>query len=247
MYKELLIHPECLREKSVLPWCARQLAAAACDAFPVDPAIFQRGADGKNLQAVYGRVDDGEGWGVPPKIFFGGGKGFLRITGLGEEGVRLLDAEAATLATAIANYLGSPYTFRLNQGECTVSRSRPTLYRINNLALSKKMPVINAHRGSNGNKCTLESVEPLIRRAIIGGIVSQARYLGLEREIGTDDMLGLRILDGAPTMMRIKKEVRLHALVVGNLVFSIDLDLNGPWLAGTLRSRGFGLIRRKRF
>lgn len=253
MYKELLIFPEKMKGQVIYPDIARELVAEAADAFPINSMIFSRMPDGKNVQGVYGDAGDGEGWGLPPRIFFGGGQGFIRVTGLGQEGSDLLGSEASMIATAVAAKLG-PYSFKINDGTCTVQRSRPFLYRIGRLILSKKLTVMNAHKDTDG-RCTLESVSPLIRRAIIGGIVSQARFLdqnsggmsgSLESVIGTDDMLGLRIIDGSAGIIKVKKNERLHALVVSNLVFSLDLDLRGPWLAGILRSRGFGLIRKER-
>jgi hypothetical protein len=67
-----------------------------------------------------------------------------------------------------------------------------------------------------------------------------------EREIGTDDMLGLRLLDCK--WLGIKaipgKDPKAYCLFAHGLVFSIDLDLQGPWLGGHLRNLGFGLIRK---
>lgn len=252
MYKELLIFPDGLRDQMVYPDVARELVAEAADAFPVNPLIFNRMPDGKTVQGTYGSAEDGEGWGIPPRIFFGGGRGFIRITGLGAAGAALLEAEAATIGTAVAMKLGTPYSFKMNEGECEVKRSRPHLYRVKQLVLSKKTAAMNAHKSADG-RFTRNSVEPLIRRAVIGGIISQARFLDeqchgpavMEAEIGTDDMLGLRILEGEVVIGKIKKDARVHALIVTNLVFSVDLELKGPWLSGLLRSRGYGLIRKE--
>src|SRR6218665_3094904 len=53
------------------------------------------------------------------------------------------------------------------------------------------------------------------------------------------------LLDGKEILGRIKKDDKVHALIVRDLVISLDLDLGGPWYAGHLRSRGYGLIRKE--
>jgi hypothetical protein len=250
MYQELLIFPEALKNKPLFPDVARELVAAATDAFPVDPRIFHR-HDGKPIQGTYGSPEDGEGWGVPPSVCFDAARGCIRVIGLGPEGVGLVRDGAPLLGTAVAMHLGNtPYTFKSLSGDCTVERSYPTIYRVRRLVVSKKLNTINSHKTADG--FTLESVEPLIRRALIGGLVSQARFLdeacgsgGREAAIGTDEMIGLRVLEGKPVIGRIKKDTQAHALIVCDLVVSLDLALRGPWFAGNLRSRGYGRIRKE--
>jgi hypothetical protein len=252
MYAELLIFPDALREQSLFPDAARKLVALATDKFPINPLVFNRQDDGMTVQGGYGTPEDGEGWGVPPVISFGSSRGCIRLVGLGPQGVEILANEAPILGTAIARHLGnSPYKFKTYSGDCTIEQGRPALYRIRQLVISKKINVINAHKRPDGT-LTLESVDQLIRRAILGGILSQARFLDdscgdLSRSsaIGTDDMVGLRILDGSITFGLIKTGTRAHALIVRNLVFSLNLTLSGPWYAGLLRSRGYGLIRKE--
>jgi hypothetical protein len=251
MYTELLIFPEALRGKPLFPDVARELVAEATDAFAVDPLLFNRQPDGKTVQGCYGTVRDGEGWGVPPAVCFGASRGCIRLIGLGPTGASAVTEAAPTLGAAIAMHLGnSPYTFKTLSGNCSVARSHPTVYRVRQLAVSKKLQTINRHKEED--VLTLQSVDPLIRRALIGGLLSQARYLddacpgeGREAAIGTDEMIGLRVLDGRPVIGRIKKDVKAHALIVRDLVVSLDLDLKGPWFAGHLRSRGYGLIRKE--
>lgn len=251
MYTELLIFPDALRDQSLFPDVARELVAEATDAFPVNPLLFNRQPDGKTVQGCYGTASEGEGWGIPPLVCFGASKGCIRLVGFGPEGVALVTNDAPTLGTAVAMHLGNtPYTFKTLSGDCTVERSHPTVYRVRQLVVSKKLNTMNSHKGEDG--FTLQSVEPLIRRALIGGLLSQARFLdeacsggGREAAIGTDEMIGLRVLEGRPVIGRIKKDVKAHALIVRDLLVSLDLDLKGPWFAGQLRSRGYGLIRKE--
>ena len=251
MYTELLIFPAALKDQPLSPETARELVAEATDAFPVNPLLFNRQPDGKTVQGFYGTAEEGEGWGIPPLVCFGASRGCIRLVGLGPQGTALVTNDAPTVGSAVAMHLGnSPYTFRTMSGDCTVERSHPTVYRLRRLVVSKKLNAINSHK--DGEKFTLQSVEPLIRRAIIGGLISQARFLdetcgrgGREASIGTDDMIGLRILDGQPIIGSIKKDAKAHALMIRDLLVSLDLDLNGPWFAGHLRARGYGLIRKE--
>ncbi|WP_265307625.1 hypothetical protein [Verminephrobacter eiseniae] len=251
MYAELLIFPDALRNQPLFPDEARALVAQATDAFPINPLIFNRQADGKTVQGCYGTATDGEGWGIPPAVCFGASRGCIRLVGLGPEGVALVINEAPALGSAVAMHLGnSPYTFKTLSGDCTLERSHPRVYRVRQLAVSKKLNAINAHK--DGDAFTIQSVEPLIRRAVLGGLLGQARFLddacahgNREAAIGTDDMVGLRVLDGKAILGRIKKDAKVHALIVRDLVISLDLDLGGPWYAGHLRSRGYGLIRKE--
>ncbi len=251
MYKELLIFPKSVEREIFYSNTARELVAEATDGFNIDPLVFSRMPDGGTLKGTYGDIENNEGWGVPPHVFFGGGRGLIRVTGIGLKGAKLIESEAATISTAISMKLNTPYSFKINEGICAIKRSRPFLYKINQLILSKKPSKINACKSENG-RITLESVTPLIRRAITGGLISQCRFIdnqslpmSMESEIGTDDMLGLRILEAQKvTFKKVKKDPQVYALMVSNLIFSIDLDLKGPWLAGILRSHGYGLIRK---
>lgn len=256
MYTELLLHPEALKGKPIYPDQARKLVAKACDGHAIDPLLFNRDSQGKLIQGVYGESDSGEGWGIPPHVIYGAGKGYIRITGLGAAGSATVKRQAAMVASAVAEHLGGDFSFKLNSGQCGIDRNRPGTYRIRNLCIAKKPAIIKRHETAEGD-FTLESTAPLIKRAVIGGIVGQARLLdeeapaGFSREslIGTDDMLNLHFHQGQPKFVRTQDaeggRKGLYALVVSDLVFSIDLSLSGPWACGLLRSKGYGLIRRE--
>jgi len=252
MYKELLISlPRALNRK-LFPDEARALVARAVDGYPVDPLLFHRQPDGKTMQGCYGFAREGEGWGIPPLIAFGGGYGGIRLTGLGRQGAELLAVQTRLVIEALSAYLGAPCRYRFNDGDCRLAYSSPRLYQIDQLVVSKKNRRSFRYREADGRTFLLSSIRPLIQRAIVGGLISQARFLdrhsrspSLESEIGTDEMLGLQLLAGRPLIGNIKKGARADALVVRNLVFSLDMELHGPWFAGHLRSRGCGLIRRK--
>jgi hypothetical protein len=226
----------------------RQLLASACESFPVDRMIFQRGADGKVISATFG-----DGIGCPPAVAIGMGNGYLSLLGIGPYGVGLVAANAKIIGTALAQKLEQPYRFHHQSGECVLSASRSGVYRIPRMSVISmgklRRRVVNDYLA--GGRYTLESVGPLIRKGIINGIVGQARRLDetcgghLESAIGSDDMLDVRVLEGGVTIAPVKDG--LCALIATNLVVSMNLDLHGAWLAGGMRSYGLGRIYRGNF
>lgn len=254
MYREFQIFLECLKGQPVYPDAARSAVAAATRSFDVDPLIFNRQPDGKTVQGTYGNRYDNEGWGMPPLIVFGGGIGCIRIIGLGSTGSHLLSKQAHIIATALSAHYRSLYRFKMHVGTCSLARAQPNIYQIRELVISKKNRAIDALKIDG--VFTLESVAPLIRRSIIGGLISQARFLDessshsltqspfaqLELQIGTDETLGLDLISGKAVIGQIKKHPNAYALIVKHLKFKIDLDISGPWYSGHLRSKGMGLI-----
>src|SRR6218665_3543952 len=105
MYAELLIFPDALRNQPLFPDEARALVAQATDAFPINPMILNRQADGKTVQGCYGTATDGEGWGIPPAVCFGASRGCIRIVRPGPEGGGLVINEAPALGSAGARPL----------------------------------------------------------------------------------------------------------------------------------------------
>lgn len=248
MYRELLIFPEGLKGKPVYPDTARSLCAKACDGVEIDPAIFARQPDGLSIQRVFGHTADKEGFGAVPSICFGGGAGFIRMTGLGQTGTDLILKNAGKIATAVSGLLGDcPYRVDLRKGDCKVQPSTGAHpYRIRNLIVSKKRDHF-AGIATSGLP-TLAQMEPLIKKAIYRGLVGQA--LTLDREIGshfgevigTEECLDIQIFEGKPFFAPIKEGLKTCALGVHGLTFTMSCRLVGPWYTGHLRSRGFGFI-----
>lgn len=252
MYRELIVFPAALKDQIIYPETARSLVAKSCDGLAIDPEVFTRQPDGTTRQGVFGHHSTGEGYGIPPAVVFNGGRGFIRLYGIGQRGSELVSREAPQIATAISLHTHSPYTFTVNTGECALEdRGYAQLYGIKTLIVAKKKYQFAALTG--GGLPTLTAMTPLIQRAIVRGIISQARLLDTdagrpakETVIGTDEMLDIRVLAGKPVFVPIKTGARIHALGVRNVVFSINLNMTGPWVVGHLRSRGFGLIKRVR-
>lgn len=238
---------------------ARAMMAEACDGFPVNPAIFSRDADGKTLQTLVRDTASGETYGAAPHVFFGGGNGLIRVTGLGVTGTDLVRDNAMLMLTAISQLVGHPCQFRAAQGQASLQRSYPHLYHVADLSLCKggqvakymdpKAGTMTGKDGKEKGMATLESCRPLILKAIRSGLISQAHVLDEQdggnrlSQIGTDDELGIEILQGYPYIDRREDKGGQIFLNMRHLVFSVDLELAGPWLIGRLRSQGLGLVR----
>lgn len=251
MYKELLVFPDALKGKPMYPDTARAMVARACDGVSIDPAIFARGKDGKSEQRVFGHTADGEGFGAVPSVCFGGGQGFVRLYGLGARGAQLILENAGSIAAALSKLHGNcPYQFKMNEGKCEIGPPDGSAYRIRNLVVSKKRDHFAAIATSG--LPTLEAMTPLIKRAIVRGLMGQA--LALDEETGSnfasvvkdDAELDIRIFDGKPVFIPLKEGVKTCALGVHGLLFTMNCKLSGPWFVGHLRSRGFGYIEKGR-
>lgn len=257
MYSEFMVWPASLKDDIVYPEEARRLVALACDGKNIAPEIFNRDASGKTRQGAFGHTADGEGYGKPPLVMFGGGKGLIRLYGLGATGSELLLSQSPRIATALSEHLKTAYRFTIQQGQCRILGDdgpllRPVSYRIKTLVIAKKRPDIDAIL--QGDQPTLEKLTPFIERHIVRGIIGQSRFLDddcatpvvREGAIPRDETLAIRVTAGKPCWVPIVvKDGRnsVHALGVRNLEFSMRLSLDGPWAVGALRSRGFGMIR----
>lgn len=250
--RELLLH---LHSPNAPQWPedARKMLACACDGKPVDPAVFNRDAGGKTLQGVF----DHMGVGRLPAVITSGGKGYLRLTGMGSDGAAIVTKSAATIAQALSTYLdGCLFESKLSQTSIGIDvkgQKTNILYRIHNLCVTKKLDHYREIVNAAGGRPSLEDIEPLIVRAISRGLLSQAKTLDgtddtrLEGLLPDDETLDIEILDGRPIFLPISDDGKgkmVTALGVMNLVFSMNANLTGPWYVGALRARGYGLIRR---
>ena len=122
------------------------------------------------------------------------------------------------------------------------------MYAMRRIVLGKKPHQYRKYFGKTAEECSAD-----IRREILRGIVATARWLDadvghdasalLERRIPPEEFLMLDILEGQEVPIEIKNGIRGNAFK--NVVFCTNLQLDGPWAAGKLRSRGYGLIRRR--
>ena len=234
MYKEILLFPSYSVGQIIYPDMARKLVALACNGLAIDPAIFNRDANGKTLQ------------GAPPKIIFDGGNGFIRIYGIGKSGSDLLTSQAMNILSGLSDHFNSPVRLEVRTGEMSLKQSAPSIYTAHRLVMSKKPKKV----GQLWNQ-TIAQSEKEIKEEILTGLLSYAQYLDddsggesmLEGRIPKQDSFFLDILEGEFTPIEIIPGI--SAAGFKNLTFATDLELNGPWAVGKLRSRGHGLIRRR--
>lgn len=258
MYLELLIFPTALDGQRIYNETARATVARACDGFAVDPRVFARGADGNTLNAVY-QNGDGTAIAQPPLVAFGGGRGLIRLTGLGAEGVQVLRDNAQLVCAALGEHYQGGYRFKLNEGDCTLEQLHGYVhsYFIPKLLLSKK-PNTFKRLFRPGEKLSLDDVRPLIVEQIKAGLVAQSRFMdesyraagrpglaNMEARLGTDDMLNIEVHEGGPNFQSIKPGEKAQGLFVNDVLVTMAVALGGPWYFGGLRSRGNGQIFRR--
>jgi hypothetical protein len=233
MYTELILRPSGLANQVIYPDVARKCVAAAMDGTPVDPALFGRDANGRTLQGVIGHVKEGTGFGRAPKIVTDGGSGFLRLYGIGQEGSDLLIRHLGPIYAAISQKYG-PTAQEMRQGQCRIDfTGYMTTHRIRLLVVNKQ-PHFRA-QAIEGN----EQAVGLIRRQIIAGLVSQSELVGCAQKLPRDEEI--EVLEATPYSIPIRDGI--FAAGYKNVVFAMPSRLIGPWLAGHLRSRGYGFMR----
>ncbi len=249
MYSELIIRPKALSDTIMHPDTARKLVAEALDGTAVPKLIFNRREDGMTISDRYICKDKSHitsGMPLPPVVSYDGGKGFIRIYMLGEQGRKLMEEVAPVIASAVAKQVGGPYSFDLNEGMCTIKEKHtPILYSTRRIVVAKEIEEGNLFRDKEP-----QEVSDKLRRIIIRGLLAQARWLdensdgkcNLEGLIPHEDSIGFHIADGKQVPIVIKD--KNHAWGYANLTFTLNLDLMGPWQAGRLLSHGHGRIRK---
>lgn len=226
----------------IFPDQARKLVAAACNGTGVDPAIFNRDCNGRTLSDTYGDSRQGEGYGIPPRIMFDGGCGFIRMYGVGRAGAELLQEQAPALFTAL--YKQGFMGFDTKSGDMTIEyKADAPLYSIRTLVVAKKPGACKPFI-----KADLLDVEDAVGEVILRGMTGVARMLDLdlqaidqaprfEREIPHS----ITLLEGTPYPIPVTDGIT--AAGFKNVLFSLPYKITGPWSTGLLRSRGYGLIR----
>lgn len=217
--------------------------AKACDGIDIDPMIFNRSADGKNLSGVYGMGNIDEGFGIPPRIIFDAGAGFIRIYGIGVEGSKILDEEAGKLFSALykVGFIG----FDRKEGAMTMeAQHHDSMYSVRAVVLARNPAVcrqfIKTDLQGDVSKAAgdiflrgINGVARLLDNELIAGGGSPKFEQALPREI--------TFLEGTSLLVEIKPGVL--AAAYKDILISMPCKLRGPWSAGILRSRGYGLIR----
>lgn len=252
MYTELIIRPKRVEDQIFYPDTARALVAEALDLkegkWPASlNLLFNRDKEGKTIQGRFDRCLPDQpysGIGLPPIVTFDGGKGFFRIYMFGEPGKEFMMLAAPIVAAAVAKHIGGPYAFDLKEGQCTLRMSpQPILYSIRRLVVTKAGKPFQHFVGVEPH-----AVIDQLKRILIRGLISQSRWLDLhgakniEHNLPEDDALGFHIFEGKSCPVTVKPGI--FAASFAHLTFSMNLALSGPWMAGFLRSRGYGQIRK---
>lgn len=240
-YSELLFRKKDVER--IYPDQARKMVAAACDGIDIDPAIFNRDASGKPLSGTYGGHHIEEGFGIPSRIVFDAGPGFIRIYGLGRQGAKILENEAPKLFSAL--YKQGFMGFDQKNGTMGIARREHSavLYNIRCLVLARKPA----------------ACQPFVRAALTGAVADMTSNIVLRGMSGLARMLDdemidanqapmfeqaipqqVDILEGEPLSVLIKPGI--YGAAYKNVVLSMPVRLTGPWSTGLLRSRGYGLI-----
>lgn len=243
MYRELIFRQGAGKRERIYPEDARKLVAAACDDLSINPLIFNRGSDKKTVSGLYGDPNDEAGFGVPPKVLFDAGEGYLRIYGVGQAGAALLDEAAPTLFGALyrRGFLGVDR----KDGEMQISsvHEKLRLYAIRRLIVAKRPAAC-----AKFIKAPIQSVATEISSVILRGLAGVARMLddeltaaGLPPSYEAALPYRIEVLEGEPIPIPIKPGV----LAAGykNVLFAMPTKLSGPWATGRLRSRGYGFVR----
>ena len=228
-YTELFFRSKAFGDDPIWPDIARKMLAEALDGEKISPVFFHRDHKG----SIQGRIGDdrnGEGMGLPPSVIFDGGRGFVRLYGVGQEGVETLALSLPTVLSALNRHLGSPVLLEMRQGSLDIKATGyGVLHSIHRLVVSKKSGFPD------------DDYQEKMKREIVRGLVSCARIHAPHFESLIPSESEIEVLEGVPCAVEIKPGIMAGA--VKNVVVAMPIRLSGPWSVGRLRSRGYGLIR----
>lgn len=244
MYSELILRPAAMADTRIFPIDARRLVAKAMDGDAMSDALFGR------AEPPQGRVPFGEFAPVP--IVFDGGKGFIRIYGVGRRGAEMLQDGMGRIHRAVSKLTNTATKAEFREGIHQRQRGESMVtYHIAKLGLAKPgKERIKAFQGANGAlvKPSLEAITPMVKEIIDRGIMDMAMHLDRESSdallvphIPRD--LRITIHEGETGIQRIHPDRPGHVMIVRNLKFSMLGLLQGPWSVGHLRSHGCGLLK----
>lgn len=249
MYSQMLITPQPggAHATALWPERARSTLAAACAGSEVPAEFFG------HAPAVY--VEDCALPAPPPIILDATRDGSYRITALGRPGVDMMFSQAPLVYARLVEHLGVLCTFKTYRGPCMAEQSDDAvLYRSRRMVIARKRAQMD-HLLDQG-RVSLDVARDLIKRSIVDGIVSQATYLddtsdtGILAALPPSDGIEVDVLAGDITLDPVTHPQRggkpVMALVAKHLIFSLNINLTGPWYCGHVRSKGYGLITKER-
>ena len=255
MFYELKLFLSDMKDVLIYPDMARKMVAEACDEMPVDPEIFARDSLGRTLNAWYGRSTSERNptlfprrVGIPPLVAFDGSKGMVRLYGYGKTGAAILQKNAPLIMTALSRHTKSACRIEENVGDFKLKLGQPEIFMIRRLVMAKKRTGYDRFNGT-----TAVDRADDVRNAIYDGILSQAYFIDEQGGMQNDEFLighipklesmRIEVFEGESIGQEIKPGI--NASAYKNVVFAANLELAGPWMAGKMRSRGNGFIRKR--
>lgn len=259
MYKEILFFPNSRKDQYLGPEDARQILGSALGGNMPDPLLFTRDEHGQSLQ-----LQTKEKFGsLPPAVMIAGGRGLIRMYGVGQTGANLLNTHAMALLDALQQKEGVT-RFEMRKGEMTLHRfDGPIPYSLSRIVLSKRLRAKSGAQRGDGRAFVqdfweqpIEVFEADLKEEIKRSIELTAGWLDNDLQTSQGASLlaklpenvedwDIAIHEGEFVAIPVKPGV--YAAGFKNVVVTLGLELNGPWAAGKLRSRGYGIIRRKVF
>jgi len=227
-YTEALLHLTSKKEERFHGDVARRFMAKACDDMEIDPELFARNTDSTLLQG-----QTPEGYGVAPAVTWGGGKGYIRLTGYGVKGERLINDNIGRLFQAAGKICTTE--IRLSQGEVGLRLTQePRFYRLARVVVQRHCKSI-----SKDKRETFEYCRPLFARAVMSGLISQGHHL-MQLDVPDESRLDITLFEGNPFFLKFHPDRNVSVLAMDNVAFAMNAALSGPWHMGMLRSYGYG-------
>ena len=228
----------------IYPQDARRMIAAALAGDDADPLLFGRNSEGKTLGTRVNRASP------LTAVVYDGGKGFVRVYGVGDAGKKVVTREMGKIASALGKSTNAAISVDIREGKLAFKPAY-RIYRIAKLAIAKPDKVrgdifFNLTKkfktaAPEERTAILQEATPMILDIIEKGLVGTADQIG---GIDIPANLHLVIHEGEISVDKILGK-SVHVGIVRNLRFSMVGDLTGPWSVGLLRSHGYGLIRRE--
>jgi len=174
-----------------------------------------------------------------PMIRFGYGKNLIRIQALGEDGVRLLQAQTPSIIGLLAEHFKRPLPVRVLYPEVSIATAdRMIGYQVGSLVVAMHAEKLDAFSAKSE-----EGKRNHIRDKIVRGLQRQCVELGLDFPGAIAISIGSNIPQ--PTRIRVKPNTKDYAFCISRVPFFCNLALRGLWSVGHLTARGNGVIRRR--
>jgi len=175
-------------------------------------------------------------------IIYDGGRGALKVIGVGHKGSALLADHAGELFSAMMRR--GFYGVDTISGEMKLEYSRPHMYAMRNFIPVKKLKHVNRFWGKSVHEVAneLESVILSDLERLAWQMDEELIARGIPSRYSRGIPNTIEFIDGVTTSTQIKPGVWVP--VYRNISFSMPVLIDGPWTVGRFRSLGYGLIRK---